>query len=182
MNVLKLGLIAIVLFMVSCKVVQEESNNTTGIKSFRIADGSISGWVDQPSGYKEFNPSNMFDLVNGLATFYITGGLVEGIQQTMVSPNGNLNIWVLEMSTITNATQTYTKDKAENIPNAENLGNYDPAVATVNKVILGGCKAYAHFENYIFILSYTGYADKNKSVTDATLFLETFKSKVDKLN
>lgn len=76
-------LLLTLLTLMSCKVVDENSNNNTQtLKTFQITNGEIQGWSFE-SGWEwqSFNAINMDTKVDGDCEYFIKGGLATGAAQ-----------------------------------------------------------------------------------------------------
>lgn len=76
-------LLLTLLTLMSCKVVDENSNNNTQtLKTFQITNGEIQGWSFE-SGWEwqSFNAINMDTKVDGDCEYFIKGGLLLGLHK-----------------------------------------------------------------------------------------------------
>jgi hypothetical protein len=152
--------------------------NATGavtVADFRVAN-QMADWTESTfQGYATFNDSTSLQaLIDGGYILYTSNGVIEGIQQNLeedVAYTG-CRAMIMDFGTSAKASVFFTiaKHTSTVFPTSYPLPDYADSVA-VKRPVLGGVFVAAHFQNFYFEISMSGYTDSIQAVTDAKLFL-----------
>jgi hypothetical protein len=177
------------------------------VQQLEIANNEITGWgIDTTglgAGYLSQNPfavsaANLHNVIDGGDMQYLSEGVIEAVFEYLQKYNSQKQATIFFMDFGTNARAaamvqdwashitadpiiiakppSYTgEDGWDTIP--ARIPGYDSTVAAVEST-LGGITVFAHFSKFYIELSFTGYQDQSQAISDAKLFLDNIKSKV----
>lgn len=149
-------------------------------KKFRITD-EITGWIDQPEYFATFDTIQLYDLIDGGATFYNENGLIDGILQELKNGTDNTcDVFLFNFGTSQKATNMFT-EQTSGISSKVLIPGYDESIA-VGDEFIGGAIIYAHFDKFEIELSFMGYTDIELLKTDAEIFLQVYESKISNIH
>lgn len=169
-----------------CKVATDaDDTGTRTVKSLRIEATEIQPWVEESDGFRTFaNVGELTGIMNGGADEYYNRNAVDGFSQKMSntiseSVKYTVDCRVFDFGTSESALAMFAY-KTEDVATKQSAGNLALTAAVIDPdASLTGCKGYAHFEQYFFELSYTGYgSNKTEATNNAASFIEVFKNKV----
>lgn len=181
-KLITLAVVGILTILVSCKVVTEDNSSNKAISVFKVANGDIGSWKEltDGSGYSGII-SNLGDLLNGGKEVYEKNGIVQGFNQKLSIGASNerlIDAIVLEYATIANSSQTMKDlESAGYFTSKESITGYDDTIACIGKTLLSGCKAFAHFGNYFFVINASGYSVKADAIAAVEDYISFYKSK-----
>jgi hypothetical protein len=181
MNLLfKTGILSVFLLGLNCKVVTEDNSDNKAISIFRVANGEIGSWKEKTDGGYSGIISNLGDLLNGGKEIYEKQGIVQGFDQKLAigADAQIMDIVVLEYASESNSTKTMQElDLAGYFTDKQTITGYPDSVALVGKNTLSGCKSFAHFGVFFFIIQATGFANTADAIAATEDYLSYYKSK-----
>jgi len=172
--------------LISLLVCDNSSNtndDTLKVKNLRIAN-EISGWTEEADGYREFNPSNMYDMIDGGVTPYLTAGLVEGIRQVFIQIRGTdtiqLTADVEDFGNENNAQNIFNTITAASIIDSIKFSEY-PSTKVVGSNNQLGIEIiiFAHFNKFYFELKFNNYGNlADFVIEESKKFLSFYELKI----
>lgn len=186
MNILlRTGFLAVLLISLSCKVTKEDNSDNKSISVFRVASGDIGSWKEKSDGGYSGIVSDLGQFLNGGKEIYEKQCIVQGFNQRLAigSDEKIMSSTVLEYPSASNASATLTELGNQNyLSDKQSISGYADTIAVIGKNTLSGCKAFAHFGVYFFVLEATGYANRSDAIDAIGDFLSHFKSKASDVN
>jgi hypothetical protein len=185
MNVLlKTGILTIFALSLNCKVVTEDNSDNKAISIFRVSNGEIGSWKEKTDGGYSGIISDLGDKLNGGRTEYERQGILQGFNQTLTVDANNqmMNNIVLEYASVSNTVNVmHDLDVAGYFTNKESITGYPDSVALVGKKTNSGCKAFAHFGVFFFVIEATGYSNTTDAIAAIEDYLSYYKSKANSI-
>ncbi len=185
MNILfKTVFLAALLIGLSCKVTTDDNSDNKSISVFRVASGDIGSWKEKADGGYSGIVSDLAQFLNGGKEIYEKHGIVQGFNQSLAigADEKIMGSTVLEYPSATNASETFKELGASYFSDKQAISGYTDTIAVIGKNTLSGCKAFAHFGVYFFVLEATGYANRADAIAAIGDFLSHFKNKASDIN
>jgi hypothetical protein len=178
-NILQAALIVgLSISMLKVKCALDSEGTILSSADFRFTAANLSGWKEDAGTYQSFDVPGLYNLINGGAPAYETGGLIEGIEQTVSKGSGNSAVLkTYDFGSGQKATEMYNTLKTD-FASKFTFGSFSEADA-LGSTLLGGVKAIAHFDRFVFELGLTGYDDVNVAKSDAAIFINSYRNKVE---
>jgi len=156
--------------------------DTIDISEFRLYGSVIPGWVEDTSGYAEFDTSDIYDLIDGGAPPYIERGLLKGIKQEFDFIAGDdtfhCQTYAEDFGTSQNARNMLSCNKTQ-MSLSLTLYPFDTSTIT-GMEFPGGCLAIAAFDRYYFEVTVSGYPVIDSAKSEVRQFLSVYKAKASK--
>jgi hypothetical protein len=170
----------VVCSLCGCKFIYQPytgGEHTVSVETLRITGNDISGWSEPKSnGFNVYVGDELYHALDGGAPTYLQKGLIETSIQTLQNGKQSIGATVMDFGISANAEAMYEEMKSKiTDPRASPSFGLDDAV--INPGILGGCLAYAHFDNFYFEMYVSGFQDKTLAIQTADIFLKIYKSK-----
>ena len=157
------------------------------VQQLEIANNEITGWgIDTNglgAGYSSQNPfavsaANLHNVIDGGDMQYIDEGCIEAIFEYLQKYNSfeQATIYFMDFGTTANAAAMVQRQASIYSP-LINIPGYDSTV-TIASPALGGITVFAHFGKFYIEVSFIGYQDQSQAISDAKLFLDLIKSKI----
>ncbi len=179
-RILPLLAVVVTVLLSSCKLVYRDftADAQATIYSFRLTNEDLSGWSENPGApFKVYIGEDLRGPIDGGADKYLERGLIQSsIQSMQNAQNQQVEILVLDFGDPAKATIMYEEVKSS-LPDISKSGSFEIEDAFINKGIIGGCDAYAHYGSFYFELKLTGYEDQNQAIRTADLFLRVYDAK-----
>ncbi len=161
----------------------DPSGGSIKVKELRLSN-EVSGWTEMQGSYIEFDPTNMFNLIDGGVTPYIDGGLVEGIRQVFNfshnSETFELTVDMEDFSTQNKAQAIFNTITKDVIVDSIVVPSYDPGVALGSFNEIGGeITIFTHIDKFYFELKCNNFGNfKDVVITESVKFIKVFESKI----
>ena len=153
---------------VTNQIVQADGRS---LSRFKVT--GITGWTLTGDGYSEFDPDQLYDIINGGADLYIDKGLKRGGYQKLLRDDSlQCEIFVEDFGSPENAEIIFTAT-TETATGSLKIGSGNDERMRV-KEFIGGILVYMHFENYYFEISVSGFDTTEEAGVGVKPFIDYF--------
>ncbi|MBN1129102.1 MAG: hypothetical protein JXA71_08950 [Chitinispirillaceae bacterium] len=143
-----------------------------------ISNDDISNWNPQEE-MKIYIGTQLFAFNDGAAPQYLEKGLIKTGVQTFESLNNNtVNAMIMDFGSDSNAIAMFLEKRTQFAGQTIKDPLYPESVA-FQMIVLGGVDGFAHYKNYYFEISATGFSDMAQAVQTFDLFYNLYRKKVD---
>ncbi|HEX2959623.1 MAG TPA: hypothetical protein VHO70_22495, partial [Chitinispirillaceae bacterium] len=154
-------------------------NSSQSIFAVKYVNGEMTGWTED--SYSQFSASELINFVNGDAPKYVSRGLIEGFDQSIVSSGKSARLLIMDFATDDNALNMFNFKANDNTSKIKAGDNYDLNTAQLNTSAADAPEAYAHFGQYFLELRLDGFSDPAEGQKAATNLVELLDSKISQM-
>lgn len=169
-------LLAIIGSAVSCRIVAIDYD-TPPLEQLEIGAAEISNWKPE-SKMKVYIGDKLYDFNDGGAPKYLDKGCIKtGVQRLNGQNQAMVETIVMDFGKNINATAMFSETQINNIGKSIDDPVFPDTTVSITSV-LGGVSGCAHFDNFYFEISVTGFSDQVLALKTFDLFLGLYAKKI----